>query len=96
MNLFRATSGFSLENRYPGRIPNASGVPRVSRVRGQSQFERPHPACSRQHRCEEWVENKGLSKDDSGPAWMVVSRLLWKLHMTVTSGPLNSGNQKLS
>jgi len=78
------------------RLLAVSGVPRVSRTRGQSQFERPHPACSRQHRCEDWVEKKGLSKADSGPAWMVVSRLVWKFHMTVTSGPLNRGNHKLS
>jgi len=32
-----------------------SGVPRVSRARGQSQFERHHPVCSWQHRCEERV-----------------------------------------
>ena len=45
-----------------------SGVPRVSRARGQTQFWRPHPARSWQHRCEEWVGNKGASKVDSGPA----------------------------
>jgi len=32
-----------------------SGVPRVSRARGQSQFGRPYPVCSWQYRCEGWV-----------------------------------------
>jgi len=39
-----------------------SGVPRVSRARGQSQFDRPHPVCSWQHRCEGWVGSKEASK----------------------------------
>jgi len=38
-----------------------SGVPRVSRTRGRTQFWRPHPACSWLHRCEEWVDgNSGV------------------------------------
>jgi len=45
-----------------------SGAPRVSRGRGQSQFGRPHPACSWQYRCEEWVGSKGETKADLGPS----------------------------
>jgi len=45
-----------------------SSVPRVSRVRGQTQFWSPQPARSWQHSCEECVGNKGASKADSGPA----------------------------
>jgi len=44
------------------RPPTTSGVPRISCARGQSQFWRPHPARSWQHRCEEWVGSKGASK----------------------------------
>jgi len=33
----------------------SSGVPRVSRARGQRQFWRPHPAPSWQRRCKVWV-----------------------------------------
>jgi len=43
----------------------SSGVPRVSRARGQSQFGRPHPARSWQHRCEESAGSKRTSKAES-------------------------------
>jgi len=45
-----------------------SGAPRVSRARGKTQFWRPHPARSWQHRWVECVGNKGAPKADWGPA----------------------------
>jgi len=55
-------------------MPNTIGVPRVSRARGQSHFERPHPACSRQRRCEEWVEKTGCRKLTRDPnEWLFLN-----------------------
>jgi len=48
---------------HDGALP-LSGVPRVFCARGQTQFWRPHPSRSWQHRCEEWVWNKGALKAD--------------------------------
>jgi len=47
----------------------SSGVPWVSRAWGQSQFGCPHPVCSWQHRCDEWVGSKRASKAESGPTY---------------------------
>jgi len=69
----------------PLHIYRTSGVPTVSRARGQCQFGRPHPVCSWQHRCQEWVGSKGTSKVDSGPASSCFCRPASKFHMTVTS-----------
>ena len=65
-----------------------SGVPRVSRARRQTQFWPPHPLCSWQHRCEEWVWNKRGVERWLGPCnrlRIVVSRPVWKLPVIVTS-----------
>ena len=60
------------------------GVPRVSSALGQSQFQRPHPAHSWQHRCEGWVESKRASKADSDLAYSCFWTRL-KMSVIVTS-----------
>jgi len=37
-----------------------SGVPRVSRAWGQTQFRRSHPASSRQHKIKETLQSDAL------------------------------------
>jgi len=78
----------SWEFNFPVCSLSFSGVPRVSRARGQSQFGRPPPGTARwQDTCKDWVGSKRTPKTDSGPAaHALVSRpVLWKLHMSVTS-----------
>jgi len=60
-----------------------SSAPRASRSRRQSQFGRPHPARSWQHRCEEWVWANGCRNLTQTPH-IGVSIPAWKLRMTVT------------
>jgi len=48
-----------------------TGVPRVSHTGGQSQFGRPHPVRSWQHRCQKWFGNKGASKVIPAPHLVV-------------------------
>jgi len=76
----RKTTDLGLKNSI-----GSSGVPRVSRAMGQSQFGHPHPGRWWQHRCQEWVGSKGTSKVDSGPASSCLCRSVSKFPMTVMS-----------
>jgi len=62
------------------------GVPGFPAPGDKVSLGAPTPARSWQHRCEEWVGSERTSKADSGPAALrLVSRPVWKLHVTVTS-----------